>query len=416
VNDVRSNGPPARAPLSDTRVIDVSRFVAGPLCTFFLASMGAEVIAIEPPAPSPSRRMPPLADPAGGARGDYVEGALSVPFLKRGRGKRSVAIDIRHPDGQDLVRRLVGQGDVFVENSKPGALSAFGLGHDDLRRAFPRLVTCAISGYGQGDTERPAMDVIVQALSGAMAKTGFPDGPPLRSGITIADHATATFAALGIVAALRQRDLTGEGQVVDVAMLDVLTALVFDEPVDHYAATDVPVRTGNADARGAPINSYRCADGWVAVTCTSDVQFERLCGIMGKRELIERFPNMRARAAGARELDAAIEAWTSTRPVLEVEAVLIGIGFPAGRVRDPMEAAQDPSLRERALLEQLRHPDAPADEPSGFLGARIPIVFAGRVDLPSAEVLGASTDAVLRELAGCDDEQLAGLRARQVIG
>ena len=410
-----TNARESRAPLSDTRVIDVSRFVAGPLCSFFLASMGAEVISIEPPALSASRRMPPLADPDGGARTDYVDGALSMPFLKRARGKRSVALDVTKPEGQELVRRLVGHSDVFVENSRPGTMAGFGLGHDALRAAWPRLVTCAISGYGQADEERPAMDVIVQAASGAMAKTGFPDGPPLRSGITIADHTTATFAALGIVAAIRQRDLTGVGQLVDVAMLDVLTALVFDEPVDHYAATGIPVRTGNADARGAPINAYRCADGWVAVTCTSEGQFERLCTLMEQPELRTRFPDVRARAAGARELDAAIEAWTVTRPAREVEAAFVGIGFPAGRVRDPVEAAADPAVRSRALLEELRHPDAPADRPSGFLGARLPIVFDGRVELPAAERFGASTDAVLRELGDCDDTELAQLRRAGVI-
>ena len=404
-----------RAPLSDTCVLDVSRFVAGPLCTFFLASMGAMVIAVEPPTPSPSRRMPPLADPAGGARHDYVDRALSVPFLKRARGKRSVTLDITCPEGQEVARRLVARADVFIENSRPGTMDEFGLGHDALRRAHPRLVTCAISGYGQADAERPAMDVIVQAVSGAMAKTGFADGPPLRAGITIADHTTATFAALGIVAALRQRDMTGTGQTVDLSMLDVLPALVFDEPVDHYAAAGVPVRTGNADARGSPINAYRCADGWIAVTCTSDGQFARLCALMDQPDLLERFPDVRARAAGARDVDAAIEAWTATRAVREVEALLVRIGFPAGRVRDPVEAARDPAVAARGLLEELRHPDAPAAQWSGFLGARLPIVFDGRVDLPPAEPLGASTDAVLRDLAGCDEEELARLRAAGVI-
>ena len=129
---------------------------------------------------------------------------------------------------------------------------------------------CAISGYGYDAPDRPAMDNIVQAASGVMAKTGFADGPPLRAGITIADHASATYAALGVLAALRQRDATGRGQLVDVAMFDVLTASVWDEPVDHYAAIGMPPRTGNADGRGAPINTYRCADGWISVTCTSD--------------------------------------------------------------------------------------------------------------------------------------------------
>jgi CoA:oxalate CoA-transferase len=406
---------PRVAPLSDVRVVDVSRFVAGPLCTFFLASMGAEVVAIESPVPSSSRRMPPLADPSGGLRNDYTDGALAVPFLKRARGKRSVALDITRPEGQEVVRRLVANADVFVENSRPGTMQGFGLGHEALRAASPRLVSCAISGYGQGDTERPAMDVIVQAASGAMAKTGFADGPPLRSGVTIADHTTATFAALGIVAALRQRDLTGEGQLVDVSMLDVLTAFVYDEPVDYYAASGVPVRTGNADARGAPINVYRCADGWIAVTCTSDGQFERLCALMDQPDLARRFGNVRARAAAAREVDAAIEAWTCTRPVRTVEAAMVAIGFPAGRVREPVEAARDPALQDRELLEPLRHPDAPAQQPSGLLGARLPVVFDGRVDLPPAERLGASTDRVLRDLAGCTADEVARLRAIGVI-
>ena len=224
------------------------------------------------------------------------------------------------PRARTLVRRLRrARRCVRRELAARARWREFGLGYDELARSGPRLVYCAISGYGQADEERPAMDMIVQAASGVMAKTGFADGPPLRSGITIADHTTATFAALGIVAALRQRDLTGQGQLVDVAMLDVLTALVWDEPVDHYAASGVPVRTGNADARGAPINAYRCADGWVAVTCTSDGQFERLCALMEQPELRTRFPDVRARAAGARELDAAIEAWTVTRPARDVE-------------------------------------------------------------------------------------------------
>jgi crotonobetainyl-CoA:carnitine CoA-transferase CaiB-like acyl-CoA transferase len=136
---------------------------------------------------------------------------------------------------------------------------------------------------------------------------------------------------------------------------------------------------------------------------------------MDRPELLEQFPDVRARARGARDLDAAIEAWTETRPAREVEAALVGIGFPAGRVRDPVEAARDPAVAERALLEELRHPDAPADRPSGFLGARLPIAFAGRVDLPPAEPLGTSTEAVLRDVANCDDAEIARLRAEGVI-
>ena len=405
--------PPA--PLAGVRVLDVSRFVSGPLCTFLLASMGAEVISVESPRTSTSRRLPPFAHPEGGSTREYVEGALSIPFLKRSRGKRSVALDITRPEGAALVRTLAAKSDVLVENSRSDAMTSFGLGYEQLAAANARLVYCAISGYGYDAPDRPAMDNIVQAASGVMAKTGFPDGPPLRAGITIADHASATYAALGIFAALRQRDATGAGQLVDVAMLDVLTASVWDEPVDHYAAIGMPPRTGNADGRGAPINTYRCADGWISVTCTSDRQWRDVCDLIERPDAIAQWPTVRERAGAAAEIDAAMEAWTSTRPVQDVETAFLAIGLPSGRVRDPIEAVDDAQLRARGLLGDLHHPSAPADKPSGFLGASLPIAFSGRVDLPPAELLGTSTDAVLRDLAGCDDAELARLREAGVI-
>jgi len=406
-----SDGP---APLAGVRVLDVSRFVSGPLCTFLLASMGAEVISVESPRVSTSRRLPPFAHPDGGSTTDYVEGALSIPFLKRSRGKRSVALDITRPAGANLVRTLVTRSDVLVENSRSDAMDSFGLGYEQVAALNAGLVYCAISGYGYDAPDRPAMDNIVQAASGVMAKTGFADGPPVRAGITVADHASAAYAALGVLAALRQRDATGKGQLVDVAMLDVLTASVWDEPVDHYAAIGMPARTGNADGRGAPINTYRCADGWISVTCTSDTQWKRLCDLMERDDVLARWPTIRERAGAAREIDAAVEAWTSTRPVREVEDAFLAIGFPAGRVRDPIEAATDEHLRARGLLTELHHPSAP-DRASGFLGAALPIAFSGRVELPPAELLGTSTDAVLRDLAGCDDDDLVRLRAEGVI-
>jgi crotonobetainyl-CoA:carnitine CoA-transferase CaiB-like acyl-CoA transferase len=404
-------------PLAGVVVLDLSRFVSGPLCTFFLASLGADVLAVEDVAPSPSRRLPPFAHPDGGPTTDFVDGAMSVPFLKRGRGKRSVAIALGTDEGKELVRTLAATADVLVENARPGALAAsFGLGYDDVAATNPAIVYCSISGYGHHGpaTAKPAMDMAVQAASGLMAKTGFADGPPLRAGIAIGDHVAASFAALGIVSALRQRDRTGRGQHVDLAMLDVLTALVWDEPVDHYAAIGMPVRTGNADPRGAPINAYECADGWVAVTLSSDEQWRGLGAVMGRAELVEQFPSVRERARHAAEVDAAVGAWTSTKPAEEVERAFLDLGIAAARVRDPIAALDDPHLAARGLLEPLFHP-ASGGTPSGFSGPRLPIAFAGRAEtLPPAEALGASTDAVLRA-AGVDDARLADLRRRDVV-
>jgi crotonobetainyl-CoA:carnitine CoA-transferase CaiB-like acyl-CoA transferase len=403
-------------PLSGTRVLDLTRFVAGPLCTFFLASLGAEVLAIEDVAPSPSRRLPPFAHPDGGATAAYVDGALSIPFLKRGRGKRSVAIALGTPEGPDIVRRLAGTADVFVENTRPGAMeSSFGLGYETLSTLNPRLVYCSISGYGQTGplASRPAMDMAVQAASGVMAKTGFADGPPVRAGIAIGDHVAASFGALGVVAALRQRDATGRGQHVDLAMFDALTALVWDEPVDHYASAGMPVRTGNADPRGAPINVYACTDGWVAVTLSSDEQWRGLAATMGRDDLIARWPTVRERARDAAEVDATVAAWAATLPAADVEAAFLALGIAAARVRDPAAASDDAQVAARELLEPLRHPAASAL--SGFLGPRLPIAFDGRAaSLPPAESLGTSTDAVLRE-AGYDDAEIASLHERGVV-
>jgi crotonobetainyl-CoA:carnitine CoA-transferase CaiB-like acyl-CoA transferase len=403
-------------PLSGVRVLDLTRFVAGPLCTFFLASLGAEVLAIEDVRPSPSRRLPPFAHPDGGATADYVDGALSVPFLKRGRGKRSVAIALGSDEGPEIVRRLAATADVFVENTRPGAMEAsFGLGYETLSKVNPRLVYCSISGYGQTGplATRPAMDMAVQAVSGVMAKTGFADGPPVRAGIAIGDHVAASFGALGVVAALRQRDVTGRGQHVDLAMFDALTALVWDEPVDHYATVGMPVRTGNADPRGAPINVYACTDGWVAVTLSSDEQWRGLCKTMRRDDLLERWPTVRERARDAADVDAAVAAWAITLRADEVEAAFLDLGIAAARVRDPVAASDDAHLAARALLEPLRHPSA--SEPSGFLGPRLPIAFDGRAaSLPPAETLGASTDAVLRD-AGFTAAEIAALHEQGVV-
>ncbi|MCU1426579.1 MAG: CoA transferase [Actinomycetia bacterium] len=398
-------------------MIDATRFVAGPLCTFFLASLGADVVAIEDVKPSPSRRLPPFAHPDGGATNEYVEGAMSVPFLKRGRGKRSVAIALGTDEGVALVRRLASGADVFVENARPGAMhESFGLGYADLAAVNPRLVYCSISGYGQTgpDSARPAMDMAVQAASGVMAKTGFPDGPPIRAGIAIGDHVAASFGALGVVAALRQRDTTGRGQQVDLSMLDVLTALVWDEPVDHYAAIGMPVRSGNADPRGAPINVYAGTDGWVAVTLSSDDQWRGLCAVMGREDLLEQLPSVRERAAHAAEVDAAVAQWAAALPAAEVERAFLALGVAAARVRAPIAARDDPHLQSRELLQPLLHPSA-GDRDSGFLGPQLPIAFDGRVaKLAPAEQLGASTDAVLSEL-GVDADEIAVLRAQGVI-
>jgi CoA:oxalate CoA-transferase len=414
-----SDSEPTRAgALAGVRVVDVTRFVSGPLSTFWLASLGADVLAIERLAPDPSRSLPPIAAPEGGIRTEPVADGISVPYLKRFRGKRSAVIAYETPAGAALVRALAAHADVFVENARPGVMGNYALGYDDLRAANPRLVYVSLSGFGQDgpDALRPAMDQVVQARSGVMAKTGFADGPPLRAGSTIGDYLGATFAAFGAVAALRRRDVTGEGDHVDVAMLETLSALVWDEAVDFYAATGRPVRTGNADPRGAGIDAYECRDGWISMCPTSEEQWRLMAELVGHPEWTTDWPTIRDRSAHADDIGAGMRAWARGRTALDAESALLAIGIPVSIVLEPAETAEDPHLQHRHTLEPLRHPDAPADQPSGLLGPRLPIAFAGRVEhLTPAERRGTSTDAVLREWLDLDTGAIARLRADGTI-
>ena len=242
-------------PLAGVRVVDVTRFVAGPLSTFFLASMGAEVIAVERPGGEQSRLLAPFGRADGGSSTTPVEGGMSVPYLKRGRGKRSVAVALDAPDGRSLVARLAAVADVFVENSRPGVMERLGLGYSDLAAANPALIYASISGYGQTGPRAgaPAMDQAVQAASGLMAKTGFPDGPPVRTGAAVGDFSSAAFAAMGVLGALRQRDRTGRGPA-----RRSLDARCADRA--RVGRTGRPLRgDGNAGADGKR-RPARCAD------------------------------------------------------------------------------------------------------------------------------------------------------------
>jgi len=405
-------------PLSGIRVLDLGRIVTGPLCCFFLASLGAEVIRIDPPGGGIDWRFPPFAGPGGVHEGSRGERDLSLVAMRRGRGKRSITVAIDREEGREILRGLAAASDVIVENFRPGVMEALGLGYAELRAVNPRLVYCAISAFGQHGPyrDRAGMDLVVQAMSGMMAKTGFPDGPPTKAGVTVGDQVPSILAVAGILAALRSRDRDGVGQLVDVSMMDALVSMVWDEPVDLYHRRGVPDRTGNADPRGAPINAYRTRDGWITMVLASAAQWPRLCALIGQPEWSEA-PEFAhgSRAAHAREIDEAIERWSSVRSTEDAETLLAREGLPVGAVRPPWSAPDDPHVAARRMLEPLRHPDADAP-PTGFLGARLPIVLSEtRLEVAPAEPLGASTERVLAELLGFSAERIARLRELGVI-
>jgi crotonobetainyl-CoA:carnitine CoA-transferase CaiB-like acyl-CoA transferase len=404
-------------PLEGIRVLDASRVVSGPVCCWILAALGAEVIRVEAPGGDLTWLAPPFAGPDGVHRGARGERDIGLSPLRKGRGKRSVVLDIKTSEGLAVFKRLVGVCDVLVENFVPGQMDALGLADAELERLNPRLVHCSITGYGHDGPyrDRSAMDLVVQAMSGIMAKTGFPDGPPTKVGATIGDQVPSLFGALGIVAALRQRDRDGRGQKVDVAMLDALLTLMWDEPLDEFEERGIPERVGNGDPRGSPLGVFRTTDGWIALVVTNDEQWRQIAELMGLDELYARCPTHGDRASQRDEVNGAVASWCSAHRSDEVLERLLAFGVPAGPVQGAFSARHDPHVAHRGALEPLRHPDLL--EPTPWLGPALPIRLS-RADTGTApaEPLGASTEAVLRELLGADDAELARLRASGALG
>jgi CoA:oxalate CoA-transferase len=259
------------------------------------------------------------------------------------------------------------------------------------------------------------MDLVVQARSGMMAKTGFPDGPPTKAGFTAGDQIPAVFASLAIVAALRDRDRSGQGALLDIAMLDVLASLIWDEPLDLYEEEQRPFRHGNSDPRGAPHNVYPTRDGWIAIVCTNQRQWIALCGAMGRPELAVELDSLAARNTATERVNAAVTDWTTAHKGAWLEGKLKSAAVPASTVRPPSDGRKDPALIFRQLFEPLGHPDRPGWV-SPYVGPRMPIAVNGRpAETTPAEPLGASTDAVLADLLGLTAADLEGLHARGVI-
>lgn len=401
-------------PLDGIRVVDLTRMVTGPLAGWYLAALGAEVVRVEQPGGDLTWSSPPFVGPDGVNPGARRPEDLSLATLRRGRGKRSVVVDLHDHRGRELLGRLLGTADVLLENFRVGVLDRLGFDEATLRDRYPRLVVCSITGWGRDGPYRdlPAMDMVVQAVAGFMGKSGFPDGPPVKSGVMIGDHVPSLYAVIGVLAALRRRDATGLGGRVDVAMLDALLALMWDEPIDHFRAAGLPERTGNRDLRATPCGAYATRDGWVALVCTSDEQWQRIAALVGRPDLAHLRHVVRKQHAA--EVEQAMADWAAGCTTDEAVAGLAAADAPSGPVRPAWWAAEDPHVAARGTLVPLRHPDAA--EPSGYVGPTMPVRIDGEVvGGPPAEPLGRSTRPVLRDLLGLSDAELDALESDGVI-
>ncbi|GED96076.1 CoA transferase [Gordonia crocea] len=400
--------------------------LSGPYGTLVLAALGAEVIKIEAPGGNDLARTNPPFATADGELGLINTGDdESLSFLARNRGKRSIELDLKHEAGREVFFGLARASDVVFENLSDGAADRLGLGYEAVRAVNPAIVYCSLSGLGRPEgsaADQPAlrvkaMDIIVQALSGAMDTTGEVDGPPLRFGLPVADLMAPLYAVIGIQSALIQRARTGEGQRVDVSMLESLASLLPFEHLDVLQRAGYPPRSGNFHNRLAPFGVYPTVDGHVAIAAASDAWVAALFDAMGRPDLMAdpRFAGRGPRAANSAALNALIEEWTSG---MATDAVVAELGrdrgVPCAQVRSAAEVMADEELTARGVIGPLVHPTA--GELDAVAGG-VPIMLSGaEVSLPApAPLLGADTDAVLRELVGLDDETLARLRSAGTI-
>lgn len=407
-------------PLAGLRVIDLTRALAGPYATLLLAGLGAEVIKVEDPKGGDlARDNSPYVGRDGITVDRRHDDDVSISHLTRARGKLGVTLNLKQPEAREVFLDLVRTADIVVENFTAGTADRLGVGYEAARAANPRIVYCSLSGFGATAPEGgKAMDIIIQALSGAMYSSGGPDEPPVRIGIPIADMLAPVFSVIGILSALEQRHRTGVGQHIDVSMLGALTSFVAIENWSAMAAAGMQARTGLTVQRLSPFGVFECADGYIAVVAVHEKLALGLFRAMGQPELASdpRFVSRDMRVANAAALEATINAWSRTLPVATAVAALEAQGVPVAPVRHPEDALLD----ERVIS---RHEAVPVAHPSyssavDLRTAGIPIVFSdadtGFDDVMPIAV-GEHNDRVLGDALGYSAERIADLRARGVI-
>jgi crotonobetainyl-CoA:carnitine CoA-transferase CaiB-like acyl-CoA transferase len=400
-------------------VLDLTRFLAGPYCTLLLARLGAEVIKVEPPGEGdPFRDRPPFAGPRGISLTRQTDDDIGLSLLHRARGKKSITLNLRSPEGVELFKRLATRADIVVENFAPGALERIGIGFPALQAANPRLILCSISGFGQRGPYREwrAYDPIVQAMSGISSVTGYPDRPPVRCGAAVSDTTAPLLAVIGILSALRLRETTGEGEWVDISMQDS-SLFLLPELVEFLAGGMIPARMGNAHVGSVPFNVYQAKDGYVSVCVVTDREWENLLAALGRQELARdsRYRSLLDRFERREEIDGMVQEWAAQRTVAEAVGTLQTHRVPAGPILSLPELLRDEHLAEREMLVDLAHPKhgvAP-----GVKGLGMPIKFV-RHPLAAdraAPVLGAHNEEVYGRLLGLDAAALSELRGRGVV-
>ena len=395
----------AAGPLAGLKVLELGQLIAGPFAAKTLADFGADVIKIEAPEGGDPLR-----------KWRLLKGGTSVWWQVQSRNKRSVALDLRRPEAQDIVRKLATSADVLIENFRPGAMEGWGLGPDDLRQLNPRLIMLRISGYGQTGPyrDRPGFGVVAEAMSGLRHLTAEPGRVPVRVGVSIGDTLAALHGVIGILMALQHRHTSGQGQVIDVALYEAVFNCMESLLPEYSAFGAVRGPAGSALPGIAPSNAYLCSDGGYALIAgNGDSIFKRLMRAIGRNDLAidPTLGDNAGRVARVAEVDAAIGEWTSTRTVGEVMTALDAAAVPAGRIYTVADIATDPHYQARGMLASVRMDDGSTLAVPGIVPKMSATPGQHRRNAPA---LGQDTDGVLREL-GLSPEQIQGLKDKGIV-
>lgn len=392
-------------PLQGIKVLDLTRVLAGPYCTMMLADMGAEVIKIERPDGGDDSR----------AYGPFVS-SESAYFMSVNRGKKSVTLNLKAQEGRALLLEMVERVDVLVENFKPGVMKKLGLGYEELKQRNPRLIYAASSGFGQTGpySSLPAYDLIIQGLGGVMSITGPDAATPTKVGTSIADILSGIFTCVGVLAALQNRERTGQGQMVDVGMLDCMVAILENAIARYATLGQVPQPLGNRHPSIAPFCTLPTRDGAINVACGNDELWRRYCELAGLGALLRdpRFATNPLRVQHWSELEQLLHETMRARTSAEWTALLRPAGVPVGPIQTIDQLMQDPHVLARDMLVELTHPVAGTVKVPGT-----PLKFsetAAQVSEP-APLLGQHNEAVLSGLLGRSLQEIARLKAEQVI-
>ena len=401
-------------PLEGIRVVDLTRALAGPYCTMMLGDLGADVIKVERPGRGDESRgwgPPFVGEPYGPYPGE------SAYFIATNRNKRSITVNLKSPEGQEIVQGLAGVSDVLVENFRTGVLDKMGLGYDDLRAKNSRLIYCSISGYGRTGpyAERPGYDFVIQAEGGMMGITGPEEGPPSRVGVPIVDITAGMFSCSAILAALHARGSTGEGQLVDRSLLDAQVALLTKVGSNYLVGGADPRRLGNAHPNIAPYEAFQARDRWFALAAANERQWATLCTLLGQPEMEKdpRFATNELRVANRPALLADLNRVFVTRDADDWLDELRQAGLPCGPINDIPDVFRHPQAESRDLILEADHPTAGQVRMAGF-----PYRLSGTPAVVSRPppLLGQHTGEVLSEILGYSDQALAELRSGGAVG